>query len=452
MQAEDEFDWFEDVSDAHVAELQRFRRAIRRAGEQFGFYVFVARKSLHPALVRHAVQAGVDELGQIFSSEWIDGDDLRASVEALLQREVGLYRGLVLSGDGLVSHGDATLISAINLSRERLADVIRGPLVLCFSEANYAVLPDLASDLWSARSGVFVFGEAGSIRTRAALGVVVGQKFDHFVSVPPTLVERWLEELSRKSLELFDVPTLSLWQERLAYLTRWGHIDARWLRVARQLAEHAERLRRWDAAFRFRATELACRQLAGQTVRVSAKYLEAAHGQPSHELRLLARSLEVIDASESPEHAMRDLRGLLLACPPNLTACLNELRAAWRTALAVFGPSRTLLTFLSEDLSARVPRQAFWLQFYVQLDCGELERQLGDEAGLSRRVDRWVDEATRVGDVFVRCEWLWQVMQSDTRARPTVRALDEIERTSIELGLNRRVEVIRRWRRDQSTQ
>jgi hypothetical protein len=382
-----DYDWFEEVSEAHKVELERFRRAIRRASDQFGFYVFIARESLHDALLRKIVQAGLDELQSVIATEWIEDDDLRASVEALLQRRGAMYEGLALPADALVAHSDGALVAALNLGRERLAEVVRGPLVLCVSERAYQRLPDLASDLWSARSGTFAFDGPSPIRTTQAIGTIASAVDGAMYITRPSMIERWRNEASIAAAAPLDSRSLSRWRERVVFTQRNNGLDRQWIRPLRQFSSHAVALDDAEASFSFLHAELSCRELAGQYAKPrEEEYSAAANQLPPGPLRAFALARVAMMRAEDSTGFARSIcrveRASMAALHSVLGTCLS-----W---IGLFGASEELLGFVAHELLPEVAPRKLWLSTLAELTCVQAETVLGHSDAAAARVERLV--------------------------------------------------------------
>jgi hypothetical protein len=386
----DEVDWFEEVHPAHEGEIQRFRRAIRRAGDQFGFYVFIARPTLHDALLRRVVQAGVDELKRAIETKWIEGDDLRVSVEALLQRRGARYEGLALPGDALVAHSNGALIAALNLARERLAEVVDGPLVLCLSADAYAKLPDLASDLWSARSGTFFFDGPSRLRTTLAVGDFAGVIDGGMYRVPEALLEQWTHAMIDETRGEIQQRAVFRWRARVGFLLECERLNVSWVRPSRLLADRAHELQEWETCFQFRHAELCCRQLAGQSPRGCLDSIRALAPRLDREVRPFAAMVVALE-SASDESAVADaLRGVLRENVDDSMEALNEVARGCRLALEKFGPSEEMLRFSRDEVLPRIAARRLWQRTHLEITCMLFELRLERVDEAIRRADRCV--------------------------------------------------------------
>lgn len=431
----DDYDWFEEVSDAHKLELQRFRRAIRRAGDQFGFYVFIARPTLHDALLRQIVQAGLDELQCVIATEWIEDDDLRASVEALLQRRGAMFEGLALPGDALVAHSDGALVSALNLGRERLAEVVRGPFVLCLSESAYERLPDLASDLWSARSGTFTFEGPSRLRTTLAMGAIVRAQDGQLVRIQKAQVAEWRSNADACALGELSLRELSRWRERLLLLQRCGALEKSWLRCVRRFAERAESLDDWDSVFRFRQAELICRELAGQSVVGRGdKFLAAGLRSSQRSVRIFALARDVVANSASIEEVIARCRSLLLEGAYSM-GVIQDIAQACAASSEALGASSAMLGFFETELRARVPQRKLWLSSEIQRQLVRLLVSLGDRNAARHAVDSQIALLRSIHDSVGVALWLIAQIELSDSPQEKERARREFDSLAQRYGL-----------------
>jgi hypothetical protein len=420
VQADDEFDWFEDVSDAHLAELQRFRRAIRRAGDQFGFYVFVARKSLHDALIRQAVQAGIDECRKCFTAELVEDDDLREWVEELLRAEGAMHEGLVVAGDVLVEHDDGSLMRSINVARERLASAILGPLVLCVTEAACGALPDLASDLWSARSGVFSFDAEGSIRTRLAIGEIANAKGQKMQRVGAELIEVLAAEAERSTPAKMRLGELAVWGTRFRMLGRSHSKLPVSLRFLRQSAERAEQLGAGALALRFREAELMKRRADSMPIRSTIDAIDQLLLGPQTKLdRIVALGTRALVEGNTIDELLQTIRieAAQVVSEDTLSAALE---CVFR-GIGVLGVS-PLVVDTAQDLRKRVRRRRYFLTNIADELVVAAWHQLGDDRACALLCEERLSEARRCSDFLAQASWLRQRAQLDqAHSRATFR-------------------------------
>lgn len=400
------YEWVEDLSAQHRSELLPFRRAIRRAGEQFGFYICIARKELHEALAHEVVQAGIDEVGRIYAAEWDEGPDLASSVEMLLQAQPGAYEGLVFSANSLVDFEDGRLVSSLNLARERLARVVQGPLVLCLTPDAYAALPDLASDLWSARSAVFELKAATSLKTRLGLAALASASRGSLHQVSRHFVDSLLAQAHALDMKCLPSSIVFRWQQNIRFLADTRMLSQPWVRITRQLADRAEELEQWQVAYSLRETELLIRMEAKQEIsEYFPRLIELAERSRNDWMLYSARELASNNAMGSPDGDIARLRVGSMPWPKKWFRAVQQLTSQIKNWNGQGDGRQSLSHFVEFQLLPAFSKPLWALRCFLEKNLLDRELALGLSSEAAQRIDAMIREGRTSGDSLQVALW-----------------------------------------------
>ncbi|KYF81465.1 hypothetical protein BE11_36620 [Sorangium cellulosum] len=133
--------------------LDVLRRGLRRAAS-FAFYVVLAADAARVELLRRlrawSGSGGVPELR--FFGEGADGAEEVARFLAVSDRIHPLAGAVIPDGVALVDTGGGAVVASLNMARDVLGKLIRGPLVLVIAADRVAELSGMAPDLFDVRA------------------------------------------------------------------------------------------------------------------------------------------------------------------------------------------------------------------------------------------------------------------------------------------------------------
>ncbi|WP_437692155.1 tetratricopeptide repeat protein [Sorangium sp. So ce176] len=133
--------------------LDVLRRGLRRAAS-FAFYVVLAADAARAEVLRRlrawSGSGGVPELR--FFGEGADGAEEVARFLAVSDRIHPLAGAVIPDGVALVDTGGGAVVASLNMARDVLGKLIRGPLVLVIAADRAAELSGMAPDLFDVRA------------------------------------------------------------------------------------------------------------------------------------------------------------------------------------------------------------------------------------------------------------------------------------------------------------
>ncbi|WP_437959864.1 tetratricopeptide repeat protein [Sorangium sp. So ce119] len=133
--------------------LDVLRRGLRRAAS-FAFYVVLAADAARAEVLRRlrawSGSGGVPELR--FFAEGANGAEEVARFLAVSDRTHPLAGAVIPDGVALVETGGSAVVASLNMARDVLGKLIRGPLVLVIAADRAAELSGMAPDLFDVRA------------------------------------------------------------------------------------------------------------------------------------------------------------------------------------------------------------------------------------------------------------------------------------------------------------
>lgn len=133
-------------------QLDVLRRGMRRAGSFSLFVVLAGDAARFEVLRRLRAWSGLEGIPELYF--FPEGEEAATAVERFLateNRDRPLMGAVIPDGNVLLDTGDGAAIAALNLARDNLGKLIRGPLVLVVSPHRAADLARAAPDLFDVR-------------------------------------------------------------------------------------------------------------------------------------------------------------------------------------------------------------------------------------------------------------------------------------------------------------
>ena len=219
-------------------QLQRLRRGLKRAAG-FAFYVVVARDMGRVEVLRRLrAWSGVGGVPVLrFFPEGVEG--VRA-VEAFLaakDEEHTLGGAVIADGGALIDVEEGNALAALNVARDVLDKMIRGPLLLVLSPEREGDLARRAPDLFDVRAGT-VTVEAGAVEAGAVDVETLGRRDKGGAR---SVAELQVEAVRLRALAESEDPPLG------ALVDAWVRLGGKFLKQgeigeAREAAKRAQRL------------------------------------------------------------------------------------------------------------------------------------------------------------------------------------------------------------------
>lgn len=135
-----------------ASSLASLRRTLRRGGRRFAFLPIMVDEASRKDVLR-ALRTWADQEGIAALTIFPVGADGAARLELLLRGALGPQEGIVIpDGDTLVNADEGRLAAGLNLSRDQLRQLVRGPMVVLLSDSGAAALAKAVPDLHDIRA------------------------------------------------------------------------------------------------------------------------------------------------------------------------------------------------------------------------------------------------------------------------------------------------------------